>query len=202
MKLQFTKMHGIGNDFVVIDGIRQNVVLTAEHIRHLADRRFGVGCDQVLVVAAAESAEVDFRYRIFNADGSEVEQCGNGARCFARFVRDQGLTDQDELCVETLAGRKSMMWHRLRSHILARSWSGMAVFLNVPMWNLCRSLPRIVFACGFSSGVRARPWPVAAGPVPLWWRAVCGDGWILQWASSCQAVPSRCTGPVRGSRSC
>lgn len=105
MKLQFTKMHGIGNDFVVIDGIRQNVVLTAEHIRHLADRRFGVGCDQVLVVAASESAEVDFRYRIFNADGSEVEQCGNGARCFARFVRDQGLTDQDELCVETLAGR-------------------------------------------------------------------------------------------------
>lgn len=105
MKLHFTKMHGLGNDFVVIDGIRQTVALTAERIRLLADRRFGVGCDQVLLVEAAEAAEVDFRYRIFNADGGEVGQCGNGARCLARFVRDQGLTDRDDLCVETLSGR-------------------------------------------------------------------------------------------------
>jgi diaminopimelate epimerase len=105
MKLSFIKMHGLGNDFVVIDGINQTVALNSEQIRLLADRRFGVGCDQVLLVEAAEPAEVDFRYRIFNADGGEVEQCGNGARCLARFVRDQGLTDQDDLCVETLAGR-------------------------------------------------------------------------------------------------
>lgn len=105
MKLHFTKMQGLGNDFVVIDGIRQPVALNVERIRLLADRRFGVGCDQVLLVEATESAEVDFRYRIFNADGGEVGQCGNGARCLARFVRDQGLTDRDDLCVETLSGR-------------------------------------------------------------------------------------------------
>jgi len=98
-------MQGLGNDFVVIDGIRQTVALNAERIRLLADRRFGVGCDQVLLVEATESAEVDFRYRIFNADGGEVGQCGNGARCLARFVRDQGLTDRNDLCVETLTGR-------------------------------------------------------------------------------------------------
>lgn len=105
MKLHFIKMQGLGNDFVVINGVRQTVTLNAEQIRLLADRRFGVGCDQVLLVEAAESAEVDFRYRIFNADGGEVGQCGNGARCLARFVRDQGLTERDELCVETLSGR-------------------------------------------------------------------------------------------------
>ncbi len=104
MKLKFSKMQGLGNDFVVIDGLRQPVVLTAEHIRQLADRHFGIGCDQVLLVEAADSAEVDFHYRIFNADGSEVEQCGNGARCFARFVRDQGLTAKDDLRVMTAAG--------------------------------------------------------------------------------------------------
>jgi diaminopimelate epimerase len=105
MKLPFIKMHGLGNDFVVIDGINQTVALNVEQIRLLANRRFGVGCDQVLLVESAEPVEVDFRYRIFNADGGEVEQCGNGARCLARFVRDRGLTDQDDLCVETLAGR-------------------------------------------------------------------------------------------------
>jgi len=104
MKIQFTKMHGLGNDFVVINGISQSVALDPELIRRLADRRLGIGCDQVLVVEAAKQADVDFRYRIFNADGGEVEQCGNGARCFARFVHDQGLTDKEDLRVETLAG--------------------------------------------------------------------------------------------------
>jgi diaminopimelate epimerase len=102
--LRFTKMHGLGNDFVVFDGVRQRVALTPEVIRKLADRRFGVGCDQVLVVENPTQAGVDFRYRIFNCDGGEVEQCGNGARCFARFVRDQGLTAKDEIRVETLSG--------------------------------------------------------------------------------------------------
>ena len=102
--LRFTKMHGLGNDFVMIDAVSQTVVLTPEQVRRLADRRFGVGCDQLLLVEPAARAGTDFRYRIFNADGGEVEQCGNGARCFARFVRDRGLTAKDELAVETLAG--------------------------------------------------------------------------------------------------
>ena len=105
MRLEFTKMQGLGNDFVVIDAIRQKVHMTPEKIRFLADRHFGVGCDQVLLVESAHQAHADFRYRIFNADGSEVAQCGNGARCFARFVRDQGLSEKDEIQVDTDAGR-------------------------------------------------------------------------------------------------
>ena len=104
MKLKFTKMHGAGNDFVVIDAINQQVDLTTEQIRRIADRHFGVGCDQLLLVERPTRDDADFRYRIFNADGSEVEQCGNGARCFVRFVHDHGLTDQREICVETASG--------------------------------------------------------------------------------------------------
>lgn len=104
MKLNFTKMQGLGNDFVVIDGIRQTVALDPDRIRRLADRHFGIGCDQVLLVEAADQADADFRYRIFNADGGEVEQCGNGARCFARFVHDHGLTAKEDLQVVTAAG--------------------------------------------------------------------------------------------------
>ncbi|MEZ5477441.1 MAG: diaminopimelate epimerase [Thiolinea sp.] len=105
MQLNFTKMQGLGNDFVVLDGIRQSIALSPEQIRHLGDRHFGVGCDQILLVEAYAGAEADFRYRIFNADGSEVEQCGNGARCFARFVREQGLTDKTSIPVMTTGGR-------------------------------------------------------------------------------------------------
>ena len=104
MLLRFTKMHGLGNDFVVLDGVTRAIELTPERVRRLADRRFGVGCDQVLLVERATRADADFRYRIFNADGGEVEQCGNGARCFVRFVRDKGLTSKGEIAAETLAG--------------------------------------------------------------------------------------------------
>ncbi|MGD9942227.1 MAG: diaminopimelate epimerase [Burkholderiaceae bacterium] len=104
MKLRFTKMHGAGNDFVVIDGVRQRVDLAPAAWQRLADRHFGVGADQILLVEPAPGAGVDFRYRIFNADGGEVEQCGNGARCFVRFVVDQGLTDKRAIRVETLSG--------------------------------------------------------------------------------------------------
>ncbi|MEJ2440922.1 MAG: diaminopimelate epimerase [Gammaproteobacteria bacterium] len=104
MKLPFTKMHGLGNDFVVLDGTREPINLTREQIRQLADRHFGIGCDQLLLVEPAQQAQADFRYRIFNSDGGEVEQCGNGARCFARFVRGKGLTDKREITVETLKG--------------------------------------------------------------------------------------------------
>ena len=104
MKLRFTKMHGLGNDFVVFDAISQMVDLDEARIRHIADRHFGIGCDQVLLVESARSSNTDFHYRIFNADGGEVEQCGNGARCFARFVRDQGLTDKKIIDVGTAKG--------------------------------------------------------------------------------------------------
>jgi diaminopimelate epimerase len=104
MKLKFTKMHGAGNDFVVIDAINQTVAFKPEQWRQLADRRFGIGADQILVVEKSGSADVDFRYRIFNADGGEVEQCGNGARAFAKFVTDKGLTNKRQIRVETMSG--------------------------------------------------------------------------------------------------
>ncbi len=104
MNLKFTKMHGAGNDFVVLNGISQKIALSAEQIRRIADRHFGVGCDQLLLVEKATVADADFRYRIFNADGGEVEQCGNGARCFVRFVTDAGLTQKTEIRVQTMCG--------------------------------------------------------------------------------------------------
>ncbi len=104
MQVEFIKMHGLGNDFVVIDAIRQTVQLSPGQIRFIADRHFGIGCDQLLLVESPDRGGADFRYRIFNADGEEVEQCGNGARCFARFVRDRGLTDKKKIRVETRAG--------------------------------------------------------------------------------------------------
>ncbi len=97
-------MHGLGNDFVVIDAISQTVTLSCEQIRYLADRHRGIGCDQLLLVEASQHPDIDFRYRIFNADGSEVEQCGNGARCFARFVSERGLTNKSTILVETHSG--------------------------------------------------------------------------------------------------
>ena len=104
MIVKFTKMHGLGNDFVVFNAIDQEIRLTDERCRFIADRHFGVGCDQILLVEAPRTASTDFHYRIFNADGSEVEQCGNGARCFANFVRDQGLTDKKVIEVGTSSG--------------------------------------------------------------------------------------------------
>jgi len=104
MEIKFTKMHGLGNDFVVIDAINQSVKLTDEQIRFIANRRLGVGCDQLLLVETAQTNEAEFRYRIFNADGGEVEQCGNGARCFAKFVVEKGLTANQQIPVETSSG--------------------------------------------------------------------------------------------------
>lgn len=104
MRLRFTKMQGIGNDFVMVDAISQKVNINSEDARKLADRHFGIGCDQVLIVEAPRDSEMDFRYRIFNHDGSEVENCGNGARCFAVFVRQRGLTTKKTIRVETLGG--------------------------------------------------------------------------------------------------
>jgi diaminopimelate epimerase len=104
MKLAFTKMHGAGNDFVVIDATKEPFSLSREQLKRIADRHLGIGCDQILVVEPPRAAGADFRYRIFNADGGEVEQCGNGARCFVKFVHDKGLTSKPEIQVETLGG--------------------------------------------------------------------------------------------------
>lgn len=104
MKLKFTKMHGAGNDFVVIDAINQQIDFNTDQWRRLGDRRFGVGADQILVVERPLEAGCDFRYRIFNSDGGEVEQCGNGSRAFVRFVSEKGLTDKRSIRVQTMAG--------------------------------------------------------------------------------------------------
>ncbi len=108
MRLRFTKMHGLGNDFIVIDAINQRVNLSTKQIQALSDRRFGIGCDQLLIVEAPKNPDADFYYRIFNYDGSEVENCGNGARCFAKFVRDRQLTGKSTIVVDTLCGRMSL----------------------------------------------------------------------------------------------
>jgi diaminopimelate epimerase len=104
MPLQFTKMQGAGNDFVVLDGVRQAIDMTPDLARRLADRHFGIGADQLLLVERTALPDADFKYRIFNSDGGEVEHCGNGARCFVRFVREEGLTDKDRIRVEICTG--------------------------------------------------------------------------------------------------
>ena len=104
MELKFTKMHGLGNDFVVLDFTDQVIALSEAQAAHIADRHFGVGCDQILIVEQSSRADIDFKYRILNADGSEVGQCGNGARCFVRYVHEKGLSEKNPITVETLTG--------------------------------------------------------------------------------------------------
>jgi diaminopimelate epimerase len=125
MKIEFTKMHGLGNDFMVVNQVTQNIQLNSDQIRRLADRHTGVGFDQLLMVSPPTSPEVDFNYRIFNADGSEVEQCGNGARCFARFVREKGLTHKDVIPVQTNTGKIEL---RLESNDLVTVNMGAPIF--------------------------------------------------------------------------
>ncbi len=150
MKLKFTKMHGAGNDFVVIDAINQSVNFTAEQWRQIADRRFGIGADQILVVERPSQPGVDFRYRIFNADGGEVEQCGNGARAFVKFVVDKGLTEEREIRVETMSG---VIRPRLEDD------GRITVDMGTPIFDL----PRVPFD---ASGLQGRPqgvttlWPI------------------------------------------
>lgn len=112
MLVNFSKMHGLGNDFFVLDNVTQNVYLSNEQIKQLADRHFGVGFDQLLIVEPPYDPDLDFHYRIFNADGSEVSQCGNGARCFARFVRMKGLTNKSKIRVSTQSGKMTLFIER------------------------------------------------------------------------------------------
>ena len=152
MRLRFTKMHGLGNDFVVVDAINQSVELSAAQVRFLSDRHFGVGCDQLLVVEAPSSSGVDFRYRIYNADGGEVEQCGNGARCFVRFVHDKHLSDKREIRVETRSG---VISPRLESD------GKVTVDMGVPVFE-----PRLIPFVSDSAAV-VQPLEVSGRSVPI-----------------------------------
>ena len=130
MRLRFTKMQGAGNDFVVLDATRAPIELTVAQVQRLGDRRLGVGGDQILVVEASDTPGVDFRYRIFNGfSGDEVEHCGNGARCFVRFVREHGLTDKTRICVETVNNRLELQW---------RPDGRVTVDMNLPVFDLAR----------------------------------------------------------------
>ena len=180
MHLRFAKMHGLGNDFVVIDAVRQHVELTPERARFLADRHFGVGCDQLLVVEPAGQAGVDFRYRIFNADGGEVEQCGNGARCFVRFVHEQGLTAKREIRVETKSG---VIAPRLEDSGLVTVDMGVPVFAPA----------RVPFAS--DSDAVVQPLDVAGTPVAI--TAVSmGNPHAVQVVADVDAAPVAVQGPL------
>jgi diaminopimelate epimerase len=177
--LRFTKMHGLGNDFVVLDGVRQRIDLTSAQIRAIADRRRGVGCDQVLLVERARG-DADFRYRIFNADGSEVEQCGNGARCFVVFVRDQGLSDKRVLDVETAGGRISP---RLEAD------GSVTVDMGVPRF----AAADIPFLGG--TGAVAEPLDVAGAEVMISALSM-GNPHAVQAVASVDAAPVTTQGPA------
>ena len=161
MKIRFTKMQGAGNDFVVLDATREPLALGTEQLRRLGDRRFGVGADQILVVARSSTSGVDFAYRIFNQSGEEVEQCGNGARCFVRYVRDKGLSDKTTLRVQTV---NSLLELHLQPDGRVR------VDMNAPVFEL----PRVPFhaaglrphrvavkgAAGKTKGATTELWPL------------------------------------------
>ncbi len=178
MNLRFTKMHGLGNDFMVIDGISQSlpetgVPFAADEIRRLGDRHFGVGFDQMLIVQPARAAGADFRYRILNADGSEVSQCGNGARCFARFVRDHGLTDKAEIVVETAAGQMPLA---------VTDDEQVTVDMGAPRWapaSRCSSSPKAP-SCA-RRGCSRSDW------APFGRRSRPGDPWC-RWPSAARAT--------------
>ena len=160
MRIEFTKMQGAGNDFVVLDETRGRLGLTAAHYRYLGDRHFGVGADQILTVRPSPAAGIDFEYVIHNADGAEVEQCGNGARCFARFVRDRGLTDKDVIRVQTMKG---VIEPRLRPD------GRVTVDMGAPVF----ALQDIPFAPGNAQSVTQGSW----------------SNWPLTLVNSAQAAP-------------
>ena len=180
MRLRFTKMHGLGNDFVVVDAINQSVELSAAQVRFLSDRHFGVGCDQLLVVEAPSSSGVDFRYRIYNVDGGEVEQCGNGARCFVRFVHDKHLSDKCEIRVETRSG---VISPRLESD------GKVTVDMGVPVFE-----PRLIPFVSDSAAV-VQPLEVSGRSVPI--TAVSmGNPHAVQVVADVDAAPVAREGPA------
>ncbi len=180
MKLKFSKMHGLGNDFVVLDGVRQSIALSVAELRRLADRHLGIGCDQILLVEPARRPDCDFRYRIFNADGGEVEQCGNGARCFVRFVHDQGLCAKREILVETLGG---VIAPRLNADGSVTVDMGVPVFARdeIPFISACDDLVQ----------------PLLAGDVELLITAVSmGNPHAVHIVADVDAAPVETLGPL------
>lgn len=180
MLVKFTKMHGLGNDFVVIDAVTQAVNLTPEQARKLGDRRFGVGCDQILVVEPPTRPDVDFRYRIFNQDGSEVEQCGNGARCFAKFVRDRRLTGKSTLRVETASGIIELR---------VRRDNQIEVNMGIPVLEPAQ-IP-------FTAGARANSYPIEANGEQLMIGAVSmGNPHAVLQVADIDNAPVATLGPI------
>jgi diaminopimelate epimerase len=166
MKIRFTKMHGAGNDFVVLDAMRDALVLTPEQLRQLADRRYGVGADQILVVGPSATPGVDFSYRIFNATGEEVEHCGNGARCFMRYVREHGLSDSATLKVQTVNNLLVLQW---------QADGRVQVDMNAPVFELSRVpfraaglRPRIVMVANATANANANVAAASGSRVELW----------------------------------
>jgi diaminopimelate epimerase len=187
MKLKFTKMHGAGNDFVVIDAIHQHIDFTPAQWRRLADRRFGVGADQMLVVERPQSAGVDFRYRIYNSDGGEVEQCGNGARAFVRYVTEKGLTGKRAIRVETLSG---VIEPRLEAD------GGITVDMGAPILDAAR----VPFD---ATGLEGRPqgddmlWPLDVNGATVWISAVSmGNPHAVQVVEDSETAPVASQGPA------
>jgi diaminopimelate epimerase len=187
MKLKFTKMHGAGNDFVVIDAISQRIDFTPAQWRLLADRRFGVGADQMLVVEKPQSPGVDFRYRIYNADGGEVEQCGNGARAFVKFVTDKRLTDKRAIKVETMAG---VIEPKLEAD------GRITVDMGAPVLEP----ERVPFDAGGLHGKaegRDTLWPLEVNGKTVWVSAVSmGNPHAVQVVSDAESAPVELDGPM------
>jgi diaminopimelate epimerase len=187
MKLKFTKMHGAGNDFVVIDAIHQKIDFTPAQWKRLADRRFGVGADQILVVEKPQSPGVDFRYRIYNADGGEVEQCGNGARAFVRFVTEKHLTDKRAIKVETMSG---VIEPRLESD------GGITVDMGAPILECARVPFDSTGLVGKPQG-RDMMWPLDVNGKAIWISAISmGNPHAVQVVEDVDAAPVETDGPV------
>lgn len=187
MKIQFTKMHGAGNDFIVIDAINQQINLTSAQWRSLADRRFGIGADQILIVERPQSPQADFRYRIYNADGGEVEQCGNGARAFVKFVTDKKLTDKRSIRVETLSG---IITPALQED------GRITVNMGAPILDPAR----VPFD---TSGLEGTPetndvlWPLEIGGAMIWMSVVSmGNPHAVQAVDDVAAAPVATDGPL------
>lgn len=187
MGLRFTKMQGAGNDFVVLDGVRERIALSAPQLRRLADRHFGVGADQILLVEPSSAPGIDFQYRIFNADGDEVEHCGNGARCFVRFVRDQGLTDRDRIRVQTLSGVLTLEL-------------GADGRVTVDMGQPILDAAKVPFdASGLVPRIQASEalWPVEFGTGHRWLAALSmGNPHAVQTVDDVDAAPVQVEGPL------
>ncbi|MDO8179003.1 MAG: diaminopimelate epimerase [Undibacterium sp.] len=187
MKLKFTKMHGAGNDFVVIDAINQDINFTTGQWKHIADRRFGIGADQILVVERPVTEGVDFRYRIYNADGGEVEQCGNGSRAFVRFVTDKKLTDKTAIRVETMTG---IIEPRLNSD------GSVTVDMSAPVLDPAK----VPFdASGLTAKTQAddQLWPLEINGKTVWVSVVSmGNPHAVQVVDDVEAYPVLVDGPL------